>query len=476
MQTEAHSETEYLAITVLIALCQFLFAMDFNAVNVALATIGRGLMLSPALLSWVMSSYFLPYAGLLILGGKTGDLYGRRLPCVVGLCCFGVASVCAFLAPDLRTLLIARCVQGIGCAFMIPTTFSLINVMLPPGKLRHRAFAVYGASQGLAMLLGLNLGGWVTTHFGWHAVFLLNLPTVVIALALALRFVPGRQGSGPRSKLDSAGAVLITAAIAALLLGISASGSKGLASIEALSGLGGALVLLLAFGLLESRLEAPLLPLAIFRHVNLAGADLACIVLAASVAVALVLLNLNMQQAMHLTAEMSGMRMLPFAIAMIITGKLLDRALARFQLRPTILVSTLMTIVGAVMLSLAVLSPNYVTRLVPAMVVFSIGSTVANITLMALATASAPPERQGLATGVLITCQQIGMALGVSACLSVLDAGLTARLALSKAFALSFLTAGAAAALGLIVVLSLTRGGRRPPSLVAAAADALPHS
>jgi MFS family permease len=463
----------YLGVTALIALCQFLFAIDFHSVNIALGSIGADLSLAPALLSWVMSAYFLGYAGFLILGGKIGDLFGTRVPCVSGVVAFGLASIGASVAPSLPILLVCRGVEGLACAFMIPTSFSLINLVLPPGRLRHRAFAIYGASQGLAMLLGQNLGGWMTTNIGWRSVFMLNLPPVIGALILASKFAPRqplhvRQLGRGRARLDATGAVLITTATALLLYGISESARGGLLWPGCVVGLVGAIALFSAFGVLESRLKQPLVPLSLFSHPNLAGADLACVALAASVGSLLVLLNLHMQEAMHFTASMSGVRMLPFAIAMIATGQLVEYAMSRFPVRRTILASALVTIVGSAMFSYAALSPNpnYIGQMVPAMVVFCVGSTAANIMLMALGTAAAPPDRQGLATGVLITCLQIGMALGVSISLTVLNAGINAHLPLTQAFAISYLISGASATVGIACVLLLTRPERAPLATV----------
>jgi MFS family permease len=437
-----------------------------------MASIGRDLALPPAVLSWVMSGYFLTYAGLLILGGKIGDLYGRRLPCVLGLLAFGAGSLGAFFAPNFPVLLAARGMEGLGCAFMIPTSFSMINVVLPPGRLRHRAFAVYGASQGVAMLLGQNLGGLVTTHLGWRWVFTLSLPALVVALILALKFAPPRQSGDAAAKLDLAGALLVTAGIALLLFGISVAGHSGLLSPGAWTGLAGAVVLFSAFGVLESRLKQPLLPLGIFAHPNFAGADLACIGMSASVGSAMVLLNLYMQDVMHLTATMSGVRMLPFALAMIATGRLLEGAMKRFSLRLTVLLSAVVTIAGAAMLSFGALSPesDYLTHLVPGMVVFCIGSTTACIALMALGTASAPADRQGLATGVLMTCLQVGMGLGVSVCLATLNACLNAHEPLARSFAISYLTTAGSAGLGIVCVALLTRERGSPAVSIPAAA------
>jgi hypothetical protein len=277
------------------------------------------------------------------------------------------------------------------------------------------------------------------------------------------------------AKLDLAGALLVTAGIALLLFAISVAGHGGLLAPGAWIGLAGAVVLFGAFGVLESQLKQPLLPPGIFSHPNFAGADLACIAMAASVGSAMVLLNLYMQEAMHLTATMSGVRMLPFAIAMIGTGRVLEGAMRRFSLRLTVLASAVVTIAGAAMLSFGALSPspNYLTQLAPAMVVFCIGSTTACIALMALGTASAPPDRQGLATGVLMTCLQVGMALGVSVCLSVLNARLEAHLPLTQSFAISYLTPGACAVLGIVCVALLTRERAPLTTPVAGVAEAI---
>jgi MFS family permease len=461
MENERTLRAVYAGVTGLVALCQVLFIVDYNAATVALASIGKGLNIAPALLSWVMSSYFLSYAGLLILGGKIGDVYGRRLPCMLGLCAFGAGSLAAFLSPNFPILVIARGVEGLGCAFMIPTTFSLINVVLPEGQLRHRAFAVYGASQGLAVLLGLGLGGTITTHLGWRFIFLLNMPVVLVTLYLTWRFIPVRQENTAKAKLDTAGAVLVTAAIALVLFGLSESGHKGLYSDEALIGLVGATLMFIAFALLERRLKEPLLPFSIFSYANLAGANLASAASAGSTAAVLVLLNLYMQQVMHFTAMRSGLAMIPFALGIVVTGHLLGPAMARLPLRVTIFAGAIAMIIGTAMLSIGAVSPNYTANIAPAITVFSFGATATSITLMALSTNGVAPGRQGLATGLLITCQQIGIALGVSVCLTVLNAGLAEHLSLTKAFARGFMSAASMATLGLVFVALLTRQPRK---------------
>jgi MFS family permease len=447
----------YAGVTALVAICQFLYIVDFTVTNVALASIGTGFNISPGMLSWVMSSCYLAYAGLLVLAGKVSDVYGRRLPCMFGLCCFGAGSFLAFLSPNFPILATARGMEGIGCAFMVPTTFSLITVELPEGRLRHRAFAVYGLTAGFALLFGLGLGGAVTTHFGWRSVFLLNLLPTILGLVLTWRFIPVRQRSTTKPKIDAAGAVLLTIAVALILFSLSEIGSKGLHSEGALIGLACAAVSFTAFIFLERRLKEPLLPFTIFSYANLLGANLACVTVAASTGATLVLLNLYMQQVMHFTAMRSAIATIPYAVAQMITGHLLKGAMARFHLRVTIFTGTIGMVIGAGALSIGTLSPNYLTSVVPAIIIYAIGSIMASVTVMALSVSGAPTDRQGITTGVLITFQQIGLVLGVSLCLTVLNAALTEGLSEPEAFRRSFMSAALLAASGLVFVVLLTR-------------------
>jgi MFS family permease len=447
----------YIGITAVVALGQFVFVVDFNAANVALPSIEKSLNTPPALLSWVMSSYFLSYAGLLVLAGKIGDVYGRRLPCIIGFCCFGAGSLASFFSPNFTLLVSARTVEGIGCALMIPTTFSLINVVLPEGRLRHRAFSVYGAAQGLALLLGLTVGGAITTLFGWRSVFLLNLPLVIVGLILTCKFVPARQAGCEPAQLDIGGAALVTAAIALTLFALSETGRKGL-SYEAVLGLAGAAAIFVAFARLETRLTSPLLPFSIFSYANLAGANLAGIASAAATGSVLILLNLFMQQTMRFTAMRSGLAMVPFGLSMMITGNLVGYAMARLSLRVIILAGCVGMVIGAAMLSMGASSPNYIVGVVPGTIIFAVGQTAANNTLMALSTRAVPELSQGLATGVLMTCQQIGLAIGVSVGLTVLNLGVLAGLPSTKAFERSFISGVLMSVLCIMLVVSLTRG------------------
>ena len=156
----------YAGIIALVALGKFIFGVDFGMMNVALATISTDLHVDPVILPWIVSTYSLSYAGFLVLGGRAADTFGRRRFCIFGLCLFGLGLLVAISAANVWVLIAARALEGIGSSFFIPASFSLMNVLLPEGPGRHRGFAVFGATQGLAMVLGLGGGGIVTTAFG----------------------------------------------------------------------------------------------------------------------------------------------------------------------------------------------------------------------------------------------------------------------------------------------------------------------
>ncbi len=197
------SNARYFAgIIALVALGKFIYGVDFGMMNVALATISTDLHVDPVILPWIVAVYSLSYAGFLVLGGRAADTFGRRRFCIFGLCLFGLGLFTATFAANVWVLIMARALEGIGSAFFIPASFSLMNVVLPDGPVRHRGFAVFGATQGLAMVLGLGGGGIVTTAFGWRAVFFINIPLVIAAIVLAWRLIPAHEVSEERHTVD----------------------------------------------------------------------------------------------------------------------------------------------------------------------------------------------------------------------------------------------------------------------------------
>jgi len=455
----------YAAIIALVALGKFIFGVDFGMMNVALATISTDLKVDPVVLPWIVSTYSLAYAGFLVLGGRAADTFGRRRFCIFGLCLFGLGLLGAIFAPNVWMLIAARALEGIGSAFFIPASFSLMNVVLPEGPVRHRGFAVFGATQGIAMVLGLGGGGIVTTAFGWRAIFLINVPLVILAIVMAWRLIPAHEDSAEKHTVDVGGAILITATVMLALSALSALARYGWGSAQGPVLFGASALALCGFLLLERKVREPLVPPTIYRYANFIGANIANIAAMAATGGLFVLLNLFMQRMLHFSARQSGLGMMPYAASVIVSGHFLRPIMGRFPLRRAISIGFSIALVAPLLFAEASPERGYAYSLVPGMLIAGLGGTLSAILLMALGTAAVAAPKQGVATGVLITCQQIGLALGVSVSLTVLSAGAAGAAPTMASFRHSFLATSIMAAAGLICMLAFTRRLAKRPEI-----------
>lgn len=447
----------YIGITVLIALGKFIFGVDFGAMNVALAAIGRDLHVDPAVLPWVIATYSLSYAGFLVVGGRAADAYGRRRFCILGFLLFGTGLVLAMLSGNVWMLIAARALEGIGSALFIPASFSLINVLLPDGPLRRRAFSVFGATQGLAMILGLFGGGVVTTMFGWRGVFVISMPLVVCAILLAGFLIPPHRRASETRSLDVGGAVLIASVAVLALTALSAMGKLGWMSHLGLGLMAGSMVALGLFLGLERVVRDPLVPPSLYAYPNFIGAGVASVGAMATTGCCFALLNLFMQRVLHFTAMQSGLGMLPYAFAVIVSGQLLGSVMARFPLRNAILTGFVVLVAGTLLFAAVSAQGGYGFNLIAGSVCAGVGGTLSAMVLLALGTASVPATSQGVVTGVLVTFQQIGLALGVTVGVAAVTAAAKSGASPSAAFQHGFLAAAAMALAGLICTVLLTR-------------------
>jgi DHA2 family methylenomycin A resistance protein-like MFS transporter len=458
LSTPIKTEARYYAgIIALVALGKFIFGVDFSMMNVALATISTDLHVDPVVLPWIVSTYSLAYAGFLVLGGRAADTFGRRRFCILGLCLFGLGLLGAISAVNVWMLIAARALEGIGSAFFIPASFSLMNVLLPEGPVRHRGFAVFGATQGLAVVLGLGGGGIVTTAFGWRAIFLISIPLVIAAIVMAWRLIPAHEQSAGKHTVDVGGAVLITVTVTFALSALSAVAKYGWSAPQGAFLLGASALTLGGFLLLERNVREPLVPPSIYRYANFIGANIANISTMAAVGGLFVLLNLFMQRMLHFSARQSGLGMMPYAGAVIVTGHFLRPIMGRFPLRRAISIGFAIALVAPLLFAAASPERGYAYNLVPGMLIAGLGGTLSSVLLMALGTACVAAARQGVATGVLITCQQIGLALGVSVSLTVLSASSGGGALSMTGFRHSFLATSIIAGVGLLCMLAFTR-------------------
>ena len=467
--TAEKSNHKYTPAIALIALGQIIVATDFCVTSVALPSIGRAFAMGPNLLPWVVTVFSLFYAGALILCGRLADLLGHRRVCLFGLLFFGIGSLGTAAAPTIPLLIASRAIEGLGAACLTPTSFSLINVLLPAGSARHLAFSVFGVTQGLSYILSLYGGGLLVATFGWRSAFLLNLPALVAATALAWRVIPRRSDASTRFQVDVLGAFLITSGMGVLLFALSATNKSGWMSVTGLGALAGACALLVSLWFLEARHSAPLIPPSLFRHDSVVGADVGTVLMVAAAASVFVLLSLYMQRVLHFSAVSAGLGMVPQSLAVMAGGQLVGRTMSHIPPRQSILVGVLFFLLGTLFVCVAPQHWGYTEALLPAMIAIGIGSTVANLTLMAMSTAAVPRDDQNLASAVLMTSQQIGVSLGIAISFAVIANGSVSDA--SSSFRLAFLSAAALAALSLVPSLLLTRnlaGERREEPATAA--------
>jgi MFS family permease len=453
----ARSDGGYAGIIAIIVIPQVMFSIDFTSANVALASIARDMGIGASLLSWVITGFALTCAGCLILGGRIADVYGGRRSCIAGLSGLIIGELISAAAINPAMLIAGRALTGLSSAILVPASFSLINILLPNDTIRNRAYAILSSFQGVAMLIGLCGGGIVTTLFGWRAAFLINLPLAATALILAFRFIPPTARREDSASLDFGGAALIMLSIGTALLALSVLGSYGWLSYQGWSVLGLAAGLFAIFFFIEKIVRDPLVPPTIFRFPNLLGANLTSLILMAPTGGVFVLMNLLMQREMHFSAMQSGFGMIPYALAVTATGRLLGHSMSKFPLRRVILAAIVIFIAGMLLLATISIERGYAIGVIPGMLIFGMGSTAAAIPLMALSTGSAPQQSQGVATGVLITFQQIGGALGVSAVLAIMGAQMAGGVAPDMAFRNAFLAMAATLVVCLLTILLLTR-------------------
>jgi EmrB/QacA subfamily drug resistance transporter len=415
------SRPDHRLVVFLVGLTQLIITTDFSIVAVALPSVGANLHIPPASLSWVISAAALSGGGFLIVAGRAADIFGQRACMLVGLSLFATGSLGSAMAPDFGMLIAARIVQGLGGAILTPANFSLINTLVPEGAPRRGAMGVFGIMQGLSLVIGLLIGGALTTRFGWRAVFLLNPPIALAAIAITLRAVPARAAKASADgAIDWLGAALIVTGMTLVLLGVSATGREGVTAARPLALLAGGIVSFVLFFAVERRAAAPLAPLSMFGRRNFTSATVILLIHLAGIGGVFVLLSLYMQTGLKMSALRSGLGMMPYAAAVMAAGQAAPSLMARLSHRSIALVTLGLYGIGLGLLAVLSGQSDYWIAVALGSVVTAFGATTAFMALMADATSDIPHSQQGAASAVLFTAQQIGVPLGATVALSVL--------------------------------------------------------
>src|SRR5438876_4031201 len=300
-----------------LAVAYFMTIVDLTIVNVALPTIGRKLHFSETNLQWVVTAYGLTFGGFLLLGGRAADLLGRRRIFALGLAVFTAASLGCALATTDSFLIVMRGVQGLGAAVILPAALSIVTNMFAEGAERNKALAIWGALGAAGATVGVLAGGLLTRYAGWEYIFFLNVPIGAVALLLTPRLVPESRLETARRRYDPFGAIAVTGGLLLLVYAISQAPQVGWGAGRTAALLAVSVAVLVAFLVIETRVEAPLMPLEIFRLKTLAGANAVSLLLGGSFFTFIFVATLYMQQVLGYSALQTGVAWLATSVTSV---------------------------------------------------------------------------------------------------------------------------------------------------------------
>jgi EmrB/QacA subfamily drug resistance transporter len=408
------TERHWAVTVVVVCLAQFMVILDATITNVALPSIQADLHFSAANLQWVVNVYLLVFGGFLLLGGRAGDLFGRRKLFLAGITLFTAASLLDGLATSSGFLIGARALQGLGAALVAPSALSIITTTVPEGPDRAKALGAFAAISGGGGAVGLLLGGLLTDALSWEWVFFVNVPVGVIALILALRFVPESRAEDRRGGFDLIGAFLVTSGLVLLTYAIVKAQDFGWGSGKTL-GLGaGALALLVAFGAVQNRRAAPLVRLSIFRTRTLSTANVVTLLLLSGMNAFFYFGSLYFQQVKGYNALESGAAFVPMTVGIIAGSVISQRLIAQFGVKAVLLGGVTLGAAGLAWMTMLTPDSGYIAGFLPGILLLALGIGHAFVPLTLIATGGVDPDDQGLASGLFNTSQQIGGALGLA--------------------------------------------------------------
>ena len=401
-------------VLVLVCMAQFMVILDATIVNVALPSIQEDLGMSDADLQWVVNAYALTFGGFLLLGGRAGDLVGRKRIFLIGVVIFTVASLLNGLAPSSEALILFRGLQGLGAALVAPAALSIITTTFAEGAERTKAMGVWAAIAVGGGAVGLVLGGVLTTTLSWPWIFYVNIPVGIAVFIASMRIVPESKDEQAHKTFDLAGAVTVTAGLLALVYGIVKAQEKGWVSLHTGGFFALAVVLLGAFVVIERRSVEPLVRLGIFRVRTVRAANVVMFVVAAGLFAMFYFNTLYLQRVLGYSALEAGLAFLPFTAGIIIGAGLSQGLVAKLGAREVPLIGMPMAIVGLLLFVRLQPDGSYVTDLLPGIMLASIGMGMTFVPITLIATSGISNADAGLASGLYNTSQQIGGALGLA--------------------------------------------------------------
>jgi EmrB/QacA subfamily drug resistance transporter len=415
-----------------IAGAQLMVVLDATIVNIALPHIQQALGFSLTSLTWVLNAYTLAFGGFLLLGGRMGDILGRRRMFIFGILLFAGASLVGGFATSQAWLLASRVVQGIGGAIASPTALSLVTTTFPQGPARNRAFGIYAAVSGAGAAVGLILGGILTSSLSWRWVLFVNVP-IGLLLAFAAPYVLPESERKKESRFDFPGALISTAGVSSLVYGFIHAAQTSWSNTVTIAAFLIAIVLLVAFVVVESRTEDPLMPLRLFRDRNRTGSYIVMLATAASLFAMFFFLVQYVQEVWGYSALKAGFAFLPVTGMIVVSAQIASKLVARTGPRPLIAIGAVLLAGGLLWLGTISPTSTYLGTLLPTMLITASGLGLIFVPITLTAVAGVAPTDAGIASAMLNVTQQIGGTIGLSALVTVFAAAFKSDLAAQTA-------------------------------------------
>jgi EmrB/QacA subfamily drug resistance transporter len=454
------------ALLIVVCLAQFMVILDISIVNVALPSIQDSLHFSDTGLQWVVNAYTLAFAGFLMLGGRASDLLPRRQVFLVGTGLFAVASLICAVADTQGLLIGARSLQGLGAAVISAASLAIITSSFSEGGERNRALGLWAAMGGIGGSAGALLGGILTQAFDWPAIFFLNVPVGIGVVLAGRRLIPVAGAADRERQFDVAGAVLISGGLTALVFGIVRTDSLGWGAPGVLLPIAAGLAMLSLFALVEGRIARdPLIPLDVFRMPQLRAANLVVGLLFFAMFAMWFFVSLYLQKVHGDDALLAGISFLPMTLTIFAASATAPKLVARFGVRPTMVLGMSLTTVGFLVLATVTPSSAYEAAVLPGGLLTALGTGWSLVPATIVAVKGVPPEQNGLASGVVNTSRLVGGTLGLAVLSTIATSHTNSLLAgghgqldaLTDGYKLAFLVAAGFCAAGVVAAATLLR-------------------
>src|ERR671916_2818742 len=448
----------------LLCVAQFVDVLDINAVIVALPSIGRELGFSRGDLQWVITAYVLFFGGFLLLAGRLADLLGRRRMFVAGLALFTLSSLGRGMAGSPAVLLVARAAQGLGAAIVAPAALAIISTTFREGAERNLAMGVWTAVAAGGGAAGLVLGGLITDRLGWEWIFFINVPLGVVGMALSFALLDGDRGQEGSRRLDLPGATAVTAGLVVLVYGLTRAEDAGFASPLTLGSLALAVILILIFVLVERGVADPLVPLGIFRTRDLTGSALVAFANTATTSPVGVLAVIYLQEVLAYSPTIAGLAGLPLSLSVVAGSFLGSRLTGSLGSRLTMTLG-LLGICAATLVIAGISAGGGLWYVLSSAILSGLALGCSAVASTTRGTSAVEEEEQGLASGLLNTCAQVGTAMGLAVLFMVAAAhtdaltggGEPRAWALVEGYRMAFFVGAGIAAVGALAALSIVR-------------------